>query len=492
MVDTTPQKRTPSFLTSPEGKKILFYVLLLVVVLAMILYAYFTREAATSNWQDVFKNTSINRKNLVRSNPYKRLLQDLRNMDGRQYNQIRKRERSFQLDATELRTGNRDARGRIISFQGVLTRSIPIELPLAGSPVTVQDLRIRNETRNLTFRVHLVRPPDSPLKPGSLIRGTGVYLMTASSGQNRTPSDQNTEKHVYLMARSVDVLNEQQPDTAQEQRKDETSPEPRLKDGASKEDDASTADLAPPEDYTNQQAVTAYWHKLLGDIEKQSRLEFTDPLFKQMVQEVSKVPTRRLTDWVNANLSPNQLKPIQKAGTHRGDVIAFKGKYVQQYARELLGGPQEQEVIWEYWIRDQKNHITYTFYTLEKADFEISRGSAVQGTGVYLNTQLYDLLNPQGERTQGRHVLVLGPRLRPFFTPSASEQSAPIRWFEYTLMGLIVFFFGLFLVMVYISMSNDPQGPGEYVSDIRKRKLKNKEGDPNTGDSQEPPFTDSS
>lgn len=280
------------------------------------------------------------------------------------------------------------------------------------------------------------------------------------------------------MARSVDVLNPEKRETPQQDGNTSDRPsETGSDDGANQDGDTSTAQQESPEDYTDPNTVTAYWHDLLGKFGSQSRLKYSDRLFKQMVLEVSKVQPNRLYEWVNRNLSPNQLKPIRDSSKFRGNVISFSGKYIQQYTRELLGGPQEQEVVWEYWIRDQRNHITYTYYTLEKANFEMSRGSAVQGTGIFLNTQVYDLLNPQGERKKGRQVLVLGPRLRPFFTPSESEQSAPVRWFEYLLGGLIVFFFGLFLIMVYISLSRDPDGQGAYVSDLRRRKLNREDAD---------------
>ncbi len=464
MVNVTPQNNRSSLLTSNVGKRILFFSLLLIFVLGMLVYSYYSRSSSNRNWTRLFTDQELTRDNLFTNDAYRTLLQDLRTMDAAEYERMQKRETTFSAGASELRTGLPEERGRILAFEGRVTRRIPVELNLSETRVTIQDLRIRSDDRNLTYRVHLTRPLDSSFHPGTRVRGTGVYLSTMSPPSDNTERQQTPE--IYLMSRDLSVLERNEP----EQPSAGPSSSQKQDEGETQETNR-TKQLSPPKNYRNRNAVTTYWNRLLKPLDRTSRLNASDPLFKTMIQEVYRVNADQMKNWVNEQLTPNRLKPIKEAGQHRGEIISFRGQYLQRYKKEGLNAPGDDDAVWEYWIRDQKNHLTYTFYTLRKENFAVSRGTDVKGTGIYLNTQTYELLNPRGNRNLDRHVVVVGYQLHPFFSSPEAERTAPIRWFEYLLGGLIVLTFGIFLIMVYVSLRSDPDGQPDHIQDIRRRKL---------------------
>jgi len=504
MIDTGDPEQFEPFLQSTEGRRIVFFLVLLVLVAGGLVYALLQRGTESGNagtkradgtskrlknarkhWKVILRKIDRSGSGrIIFAEPAYQSMYD--ELDGGVQHQLsfllyQQKKDDFTVDQFFENTAA--LRGSVVPFRGRVVKKVK-KIPVAGE-MTVWELWVRHPEREVTYRVHLLKPPTPGElgEKGTRIEGEGVFLTLR---ENQVPGREEPISVPVIMCHNVRFLNADQERNASSKQDpaaktgDDRNEEQDVSSGTtgdaeSRETDRETSSLdwrkiPAPKNYEARNRVVSYWGKLLASLPADDGLPRKDPLYHRLLRELERVKPATLDRWAREEIRAEWLTDPEESRLYRGDVIPFKGQYV--YGRNL-NVPGTDRTVWEFWLRDQEKQVTYTIHSFTDVNFRLEKGDYLKGEGLYLQSPEYALNKPGkgGETRYSRTVFMLTHGLEPAY-PNRRESMAAIDWFELLLGGLFVVFLVIFIVMVFMTTRNEAGEKTRYLRELREGRKK--------------------
>ncbi len=484
----------------------LFTMILLFVIGALAYLLFVTSpnkkketEGATKNkkkslqeqakhWKIILEN--LNDPSVVDETAYSSIYHQLRNHTQHELSAVLYMQDNLSFSAERLKKGPSDLRGSVIPFQGTVLKTNRVPLPIGTDEKTVEiyETWIEHPDEELIFRVHLLKTPSEKLRrAGAKVEGEGVYLTTV---ENEVPGQKEVQNVPMIMSHTLRNLDSDRKTTAEASTNQPGEDGPKqaeersLKSGGTNGEESRQKDqqtfnwrkIPAPEDYTNRKQVISYWGKLLSSLDRDNSLPMDHPLYHRMIRELKRVEPDRFEGWVNRDIKPSWLTDENEKRLHRGKIVSFKGQYM--YGRQLNVPGADDLKVWEFWLRDQENGVTYTVHALHDVNFRIERGTYIRGKGLFLQSPIYELKKPgpEGKTRAARTIFLLSHRLSPGY-PNRQGGMHAVDWLELLLGGLFLLFLCIFIVVVFITTRKDVEKKTRYLQRLRKGRNKDERSD---------------
>ncbi len=489
MIENRDTGQVEPFLQTSEGKRIVVFSVILFLVLGALVYTVMMssrqgpgkkqasgaetekrlRDAA-EHWKVLLRN--LDDRTVIDEDAYESIYHQLRDRTQHELTTVLFQQDHASLPDSHLERSRPDLRGSVVPFRGTVLRMQKLPLEFGD----VFEVWIRRPESNLVYRVHLLKPPAGRLgEDGTDVEGEGVYL---TSVENRVPDRDTVQSVPVIMGHSLrpgrtdrqgsetadQVGNDDEGDAAEE-------PSPDREETEDTERAFDWRKIPAPRDYGNREHVISYWGKLLSGVSGDEALPMDDPLYHRMIRELQRVKPDTLDRWVSEKIKPDWLTNQNEKKLHRGKVVSFRGQYL--YGRQLPVPGVEDLSIWEIWLRNQEEEVTYTIHSLTDVNFRLQRGTYLKGEGIFLQSPLYELKDPAGRENvrYSRTLFLLSHELEPAY-PNRREGMAAIDWFELLLGGLASLFLAIFIVVVYMSTRGEAGKKTEYLRRLREGRKK--------------------
>lgn len=490
MVDLSDIEEPEPFFQTTEGRRVLIFsgLLIVVVIIGGISYlgqaGFFDEEQSESEQEQVtsreeLQNLDEKWSHLLEEAPeatrfratetYREILTDLARVDRTQFAaayppvQV-----SGRAGAEELIASEADVRGNVHTFGGtVVSMRERIQEELVGGTMQpVTHLAIREEGTGVLYEVHVLDTPPQTIIPGQThVEGIGVFLLNKGSGTFRGGPNydriQAENRLLFLAPRLETIHTPQQEDGSDEG--EET--------GEEGSEDQTLEDLPPAENFENREIAEMRWRRMLSSLNDWDPLPLDSDIFHKIIQEVETVGEEKLSEWSHADLGYEDLG--KGAMGHRGKVVPFQGRIIKGDSLNMHGGPEGRDQIHRYFLLFDNNKV-YRVRTLEEPDFPAEPWTRVKGVGVYLHSPTHRLQNPppDAESDRVRAHLLLAARIEPNFLEDTGGAADEISMFYIALGVLFLVFLMIFIYVVFSTHQQDTEAP---LRRYRKRKEESEE-----------------